>query len=123
VGTMITASLGAFRWRGWLLLGGAVVFRRVAGALRAVARLPYVCALLALCGLANSIYMTTANTTIQARVPGETAAAGDGHLQPHLEHDAGRRDGQRDRRQFRRRAGRRCDSEGRSWPAFAMLVR
>jgi len=106
------------RW----IVGRRRRIRRVAGAL-ALSRVYLMsAALLASADWRNSIYMTTANTTIPSPRPGRTARAGDGHLQPHLEHDAGRRDGQRDRRQFRGRRRSAVAIGGRSWPRSPMLV-
>ncbi|MCL5026231.1 MAG: MFS transporter [Chloroflexi bacterium] len=69
LGTLVTASLGSFRRRGWLLLGGAAAFGIALVLFAASGSYALSLGLLGAAGLFNSLYMTTANTILQSRVP------------------------------------------------------
>ena len=75
LGTVFTASLGNFRHKGWLLLGGAVLFG-VFLILFAVTRsiftsLPLAMGIIFLAGASTSTYMITVMSTLQTLVPDE----------------------------------------------------
>ena len=75
LGTLVTASLGNFRHKGWLLLGGAVLFGVFlivfAVTSEVFASLPLALALVFLAGVSTSIYMITVMSTLQLLVPNE----------------------------------------------------
>jgi MFS family permease len=75
LGTLLTALLGNFQRKGWLLLGGSVLFG-VFLILFAVtsslfASLPIALGLIFLVGASTSIYMITVMSTLQTLVPNE----------------------------------------------------
>jgi MFS family permease len=75
LGTMFTASLGDFRHKGWLLLGGVILFGvflilfAVTSAI--FASLPLAMGLIFLAGASTSTYMITVMSTLQTLVPDE----------------------------------------------------
>ena len=75
LGTLITASLGNFQRKGWLILGGAVLFGTflilfaVTGSLFKFFPLSLVFIFCA--GVSTSIYMITIMSTLQLMVPNE----------------------------------------------------
>ena len=75
LGTLFTASLGDFRHKGWLLLGGAILFGvflilfAVTSAI--FASLPLAMGLILLAGASTSTYMITVMSTLQTLVPDE----------------------------------------------------
>ena len=75
LGTLATASLGNFRQKGWLLLGGAVMFGvflilfAATGAF--LVSFPLALGLIFLAGASTSIYMITVMSTLQTLVPNE----------------------------------------------------
>ncbi len=75
LGTLVTASLGNFRHKGWLLLGGAVLFGVFlivfAVTSEVFAFLPLALVLVFLAGVSTSIYMITVMSTLQLLVPNE----------------------------------------------------
>ena len=75
LGTMFTASLGDFRHKGWLLLGGVIlfgVFLILFAVTSAVfASLPLAMGLVFLVGASTSTYMITVMSTLQTLVPDE----------------------------------------------------
>jgi MFS family permease len=69
LGTLIVASLGNTRKKGWLMLGGAAAFGSFVF-LFAISRVyPISLSLIFFMGAVNSIYMTTVNTLLQSLVP------------------------------------------------------
>ena len=75
LGTLVTASLGNFKHKGWLLLGGAVLFGVFlivfAVTSEVFAFLPLALVLVFLAGVSTSIYMITVMSTLQLLVPNE----------------------------------------------------
>ena len=75
LGTMMTASLGNFQRKGWLLLGGAVLFGvfliLFALSSATIVSFPLALFLIFLAGLSTSMYMITVMTTLQMLVPDE----------------------------------------------------
>ena len=75
MGTLVTASLGNFKHKGWLLLGGAVLFGVFlivfAATSEVFASLPLALVLVFLAGVSTSIYMITVMSTLQLLVPNE----------------------------------------------------
>ena len=75
LGTLVTASLGDFKRKGWLLLGGAVLFGvfliLFAATSEFIASLPLALVLVFLAGASTSIYMITVMSTLQTLVPNE----------------------------------------------------
>ena len=75
LGTLVTASLGNFRRKGWLLLGGAVLFGvfliLFAATSEVFASLPLALCLVFFAGTSTSIYMITVMSTLQTLVPNE----------------------------------------------------
>ena len=75
LGTLVTASLGNFKHKGWLLLGGAVLFGVFlivfAATSEVFASLPLALVLVFLAGVSTSIYMITVMSTLQLLVPNE----------------------------------------------------
>ena len=75
LGTLVTASLGNFQHRGWLLLGGAVLLGTflILFALSSafLPFFPLALFLIFLAGASTSLYMITVMTTLQTMVPDE----------------------------------------------------
>ena len=75
LGTLVTASLGNFRRKGLLLLGGAVLFGVFLIAFAATSQtysyLPLALGLVFFAGVSTSIYMITVMSTLQLLVPNE----------------------------------------------------
>ena len=75
LGTLVTASLGNFNRKGWLLLGGAVLFGvfliLFAATSEFIGSLPLALVLVFLAGASTSIYMITVMSTLQTLVPNE----------------------------------------------------
>jgi MFS family permease len=75
LGTLVTASLGNFQHRGWLLLGGAVLLGTflILFALTSafLPFFPLALLLIFLAGASTSLYMITVMTTLQTMVPDE----------------------------------------------------
>ena len=75
LGTIATASLGNFKRKGWLLLGGAVLFGTFlilfAVTSSFFASMPLAMGLIFLAGASTSVYMITVMTTLQTLVPDE----------------------------------------------------
>ena len=75
LGTLATASLGNFRQKGWLLLGGAVMFGvfliLFAATGEFLVSFPLALGLIFLAGASTSIYMITVMSTLQTLVPNE----------------------------------------------------
>ncbi len=75
LGTLVTASLGNFRRKGWLLLGGAMLFGvfliLFAATSEVYAWLPLALCLVFFAGMSTSIYMITVMSTLQTLVPNE----------------------------------------------------
>lgn len=71
VATIVIASLGNFRRRGWLLLYGLAGFSLLLFAFALSSWFQLSLALLAGMGFHSSLYMVTANTTLQSEVPDE----------------------------------------------------
>ena len=75
LGTLITASLGNFRYKGYLLLGGAVLFGTFlilfAATSYVFVSFPLSLVFLFFAGVSTSIYMITIMSTLQLMVPNE----------------------------------------------------
>jgi len=75
LGTIATASLGNFKRKGWLLLGGAVLFGTFlilfAVTSSFFASMPLAMGLIFLAGASTSVYMITVMSTLQTLVPDE----------------------------------------------------
>ncbi len=71
IGALLTASLGGFRHKGWLLLGASAAFGLVLIAFAYSTWLPLSLALLVLAGGGSTLYMGAANTLLQTGVPAE----------------------------------------------------
>jgi MFS family permease len=71
VGALLTASLGAYRHKGWLLLGSSAAFGLMLIAFAYSTWLPLSLALLVLAGGGSTLYMGAANTLLQTGVPAE----------------------------------------------------
>ena len=75
LGTLVTASLGNFRRKGLLLLGGAVLFGvfliLFATTSEIFSSLPLALGLVFLAGMSTSVYMITVMSTLQLLVPNE----------------------------------------------------
>ncbi len=75
LGTLATASLGDFRHKGWLLLGGAVMFGvfliLFAATSAFLVSFPLALGLIFLAGASTSIYMITVMSALQILVPNE----------------------------------------------------
>ncbi|MSQ40175.1 MAG: MFS transporter [Dehalococcoidia bacterium] len=73
IGTLATAGLGSFQYKGWLLLGGAVLFGAFlmlfALASQVLVFFPLALVLLFLAGISTSLYMISVMTTLQTMVP------------------------------------------------------
>lgn len=70
-GTLVIASLGNFRRKGWLLLGGQGLFGTMILSFAISRWFPSSLTAILLAGAANSVYMTIVNTVLQERVPNE----------------------------------------------------
>ena len=71
IGTISIATLGNFKHKGWLIVGGGAMFG-VTLFLFSLSRWYYVSlGVLFLSGVVNSLYMTSVNTTLQTLVPDE----------------------------------------------------
>lgn len=69
LGTLAVASLGQFKHKGWLILGGASAFGTLIALFAFSTWFPLSLALLFVLGVTQSLYMTTSMTTLQALVP------------------------------------------------------
>jgi len=75
LGTILTASLGNFQRKGWLLLGGAISFGIFliifAATSSVIGSLPLAMVIIFFAGASTSMYMITVMSTLQALVPNE----------------------------------------------------